>query len=167
MVDLEPGKDLMLRSDGLPDLGGMPDKETAEMFGFTDKFDLLEIAAPAEDAPEVPELADSLVPFEVPDAESVEVEREFHLNGTEINGKTMAVALMVNMQHLVFRRDILDQLGIAVPANYDEVLAAAAVEHRDRDRSRARLRHGASRHDARLPAGARPHSQSQAAAPRA
>ena len=89
VVDLEPGKDLMLRSDGLPDLGGMPDKETAEMFGFTDKFDLLEIAAPAEDAPEVPELADSLVPFEVPDAESVEVEREFRLNGVEINGKTM------------------------------------------------------------------------------
>lgn len=89
VADLEPGKDLMLRSDGLPDLGGMPDKETAEMFGFTDKFDLLEIAAPAEDAPEVPELADSLVPFEVPDADSVEIEREFRLNGVEINGKTM------------------------------------------------------------------------------
>ena len=35
------------------------------------------------------ELADSLVPFEVPDADSVEVEREFRMNGTEINGKTM------------------------------------------------------------------------------
>ena len=43
----------------------------------------------------------------------------------KINGKTMAIALMVNMQHLVYRSDILDQLGIAVPTTYDEVLAAA------------------------------------------
>lgn len=43
----------------------------------------------------------------------------------KIDGKTMAIALMVNMQHLVYRRDILDQLGIAVPTTYDEVLAAA------------------------------------------
>ncbi len=43
----------------------------------------------------------------------------------KIDGKTMAIALMVNMQHLVYRRDILDQLGIPVPGTYDEVLAAA------------------------------------------
>lgn len=43
----------------------------------------------------------------------------------KINGKTMAIALMVNMQHLVYRKDILDQLGIAVPGTYDEFLDAA------------------------------------------
>ena len=43
----------------------------------------------------------------------------------KIDGKTMAVAMMVNAQHLVFREDILKELGIAVPKTYDEVLAAA------------------------------------------
>ncbi len=43
----------------------------------------------------------------------------------KIDGKTMAVAMMVNAQHLVFREDILKELGIAVPTTYDEVLAAA------------------------------------------
>ena len=37
----------------------------------------------------------------------------------------MAIALMVNMQHLVYRKDILDQLGIAAPDTYDQMLAAA------------------------------------------
>lgn len=43
----------------------------------------------------------------------------------KIDGKIMAVAMMVNTQHLMYRKDILDQIGIAVPATYDEVLAAA------------------------------------------
>lgn len=43
----------------------------------------------------------------------------------KIDGKTMAVAMMVNAQHLVYREDILKELGIAVPKTYDEVLAAA------------------------------------------
>ncbi len=43
----------------------------------------------------------------------------------KIDGKTMAVAMMVNAQHLVFREDILKDLGIPVPTTYDEVLAAA------------------------------------------
>ena len=42
-----------------------------------------------------------------------------------IDGQTMAVAMMVNTQHLMYRGDILDDLGIAVPTTYDEVLAAA------------------------------------------
>ena len=42
-----------------------------------------------------------------------------------IDGQAMAVAMMVNAQHLMYREDILDDLGIAVPATYDEVLAAA------------------------------------------
>lgn len=43
----------------------------------------------------------------------------------KIDGKVMAIALMVNLQHLVYRKDILDQLNIAVPKTYDEFLAAA------------------------------------------
>ncbi len=43
----------------------------------------------------------------------------------KVDGKTVAVAMMVNAQHLVFREDILKDLGIATPTTYDEVLAAA------------------------------------------
>ena len=42
-----------------------------------------------------------------------------------IDGKFMAIAYMVNMQHLMYRKDIFEDLGIAVPENYDEVLEAA------------------------------------------
>ncbi len=43
----------------------------------------------------------------------------------KIDGKTMAIAMMVNTQHLMYRQDIFDDLGVAVPTTYDEVLAAA------------------------------------------
>jgi len=43
----------------------------------------------------------------------------------KIDGEVMAVAMMVNTQHLMYREDILNDLGIAVPKTYDEVLAAA------------------------------------------
>jgi multiple sugar transport system substrate-binding protein len=43
----------------------------------------------------------------------------------KVDGKTMAIAMMVNAQHLVFREDILKELNIAVPKTWDEVLAAA------------------------------------------
>lgn len=36
-----------------------------------------------------------------------------------------AVAFMANAQHLFYRQDIFDQLGLAVPATWDDVLAAA------------------------------------------
>lgn len=42
-----------------------------------------------------------------------------------IDGKIMAIAMMVNTQHLQYREDILTDLGIPVPATWDEVLAAA------------------------------------------
>lgn len=42
------------------------------------------------------------------------------------DGKIVAVAMMINAQHLMFRKDILADLNIAVPKTYDEVLAAAA-----------------------------------------
>ncbi len=43
----------------------------------------------------------------------------------KVDGQIMAIAMMVNTQHLMYRQDILDDLGIAVPTTYDEVLAAA------------------------------------------
>lgn len=41
------------------------------------------------------------------------------------DGKIMAIAMMVNAQHLMYREDILTDLDIAVPTTYEEVLAAA------------------------------------------
>jgi multiple sugar transport system substrate-binding protein len=43
----------------------------------------------------------------------------------KIDGRVMAVAFMSNAQHLFYRTDILEQAGIAPPATYEEVLAAA------------------------------------------
>lgn len=43
----------------------------------------------------------------------------------KFDGKTMAIAMMVNTQHLMYREDILKDLGIEVPTTYDELLAAA------------------------------------------
>ncbi len=44
-----------------------------------------------------------------------------------VDGKVMAVAFMANAQHLVYRADILEQAGVAVPTTYEEVLAAAKI----------------------------------------
>lgn len=43
----------------------------------------------------------------------------------KVDGKTYAIAMMVNAQHLMYREDILSDLGIAVPTTYDEMMAAA------------------------------------------
>ncbi|MGQ0567316.1 MAG: ABC transporter substrate-binding protein [Gemmobacter sp.] len=45
----------------------------------------------------------------------------------KIDGKVMAIAFMANGQHLVLRKDLLDQAGVAVPTSWEEVIAAAAV----------------------------------------
>ncbi len=42
-----------------------------------------------------------------------------------IDGKVMAVAFMANAQHLVYRKDVLEQIGMDVPTSYEDVLAAA------------------------------------------
>lgn len=42
-----------------------------------------------------------------------------------VDGKVMAVAFMANAQHLVYRADVLEQVGLDVPTSYEEVLAAA------------------------------------------
>jgi ABC-type glycerol-3-phosphate transport system substrate-binding protein len=43
----------------------------------------------------------------------------------KIDGKVMAIAFMGNGQHLFYRKDILEQAGVAPPASYEDVLAAA------------------------------------------
>ena len=43
----------------------------------------------------------------------------------KIDGKTMAVAMMVNSQHLMYRQDIFDELGLDSPTTFEELLAAA------------------------------------------
>ena len=42
-----------------------------------------------------------------------------------IDGEEMAVAFMANAQHLVYRKDVLDQLGLEPPTTYEELLEAA------------------------------------------
>jgi ABC-type glycerol-3-phosphate transport system substrate-binding protein len=42
-----------------------------------------------------------------------------------IDGKVMAVAMMVNTQHMMYRSDVFADLGLEVPVTYDDVLAAA------------------------------------------
>ena len=44
-----------------------------------------------------------------------------------VDGDIMAIAMMVNNQHLMYREDILSDLDLAVPTTYDEMLEAAAV----------------------------------------
>lgn len=44
-----------------------------------------------------------------------------------IGGKVMAVAFMANAQHLVYRADVLDQIGAEPPKTYEEMLAAAKM----------------------------------------
>jgi len=44
-----------------------------------------------------------------------------------IDGKVMAVAFMANAQHLMYRKDVLEQIGVEVPKTYEEMLAAAKM----------------------------------------
>jgi ABC-type glycerol-3-phosphate transport system substrate-binding protein len=44
-----------------------------------------------------------------------------------LDGKVMAVAFMANSQHLVYRKDILEQAGVQPPKTYEELLAAAKI----------------------------------------
>ena len=44
-----------------------------------------------------------------------------------IDGKVMAVAFMANAQHLVYRSDVLDKIGVEAPKTYEEMLAAAKM----------------------------------------
>jgi len=44
-----------------------------------------------------------------------------------IGDDIMAVAFMANAQHLMYRKDILEQIGVEPPKTYEEMLAAAAM----------------------------------------
>ncbi|MDA8942150.1 extracellular solute-binding protein [bacterium] len=43
----------------------------------------------------------------------------------KVNGKIMAIAMQVNNQHLMYRKDIFDDLAIAVPTTYADMVTAA------------------------------------------
>ncbi|MEO1105037.1 MAG: extracellular solute-binding protein, partial [Pseudomonadota bacterium] len=42
-----------------------------------------------------------------------------------MDGNVMAIAMMVNTQHLMYRKDIFDDLGIEIPTTWGEVMEAA------------------------------------------
>ncbi len=44
-----------------------------------------------------------------------------------VDGQIMAIAMMVNAQHLMYRSDIFADLGLEVPTDYDQLIAAAQV----------------------------------------
>lgn len=44
-----------------------------------------------------------------------------------VDGQIMAIAMMVNAQHLMYRSDIFAELGLEVPNDYDQLIAAAQV----------------------------------------
>ena len=44
-----------------------------------------------------------------------------------VNGQIMAIAMMVNNQHLMYREDIFKDLGISEPTTHAEMVAAAAI----------------------------------------
>ena len=44
-----------------------------------------------------------------------------------INGQVMAVAFMANAQHLVYRADVLEEIGVEPPKTYEDMLAAAQM----------------------------------------
>ncbi len=51
-----------------------------------------------------------------------------HLSDAQLirkDGQVVAIAMMVNAKHLMYRQDIFEELGIAEPQTYDDVLAAA------------------------------------------
>jgi len=43
-----------------------------------------------------------------------------------IDGQVMAIAFMANAQHLIYRQDMLDELGIEAPTTWDGLIEAAA-----------------------------------------
>jgi ABC-type glycerol-3-phosphate transport system substrate-binding protein len=43
----------------------------------------------------------------------------------KVGDEVLAIAFMVNSQHLFYRKDVLEAHGLQVPTSYDEVLAAA------------------------------------------
>lgn len=44
-----------------------------------------------------------------------------------IDGEIVAVAFMANAQHLMYRKDVLEEIGVEVPTSYEDVIAAAKM----------------------------------------
>ncbi|MCP4820217.1 MAG: extracellular solute-binding protein [Shimia sp.] len=44
-----------------------------------------------------------------------------------VDGKVMAVAFMANAQHLMYRKDVLAEIGVEPPKTYEDMLAAAKM----------------------------------------
>lgn len=86
IVDVEADSELMLRSIGVDDRGGLPDEEVANGFGLSDVFDLLEIVGTESQS-------EGALPERLVNAEEVgtdwAAEREFRLNGFQINEQSM------------------------------------------------------------------------------
>ena len=45
----------------------------------------------------------------------------------KIDGQTMAIAMMINTQHMMYRKDVLDDLGLDAPTTWAEVLEVSAA----------------------------------------
>lgn len=45
----------------------------------------------------------------------------------KVDGKIMAIAFMANAQHLMYRKSVLEEAGIAPPKTYEEMVAAAVA----------------------------------------
>lgn len=43
----------------------------------------------------------------------------------QVDGQTMAIAFMVNLHHLQYRKDVFDDLGLEAPTTLDDMLASA------------------------------------------
>ncbi|MFT3975163.1 MAG: extracellular solute-binding protein [Amaricoccus sp.] len=43
----------------------------------------------------------------------------------KVDGKVMGIAFMINDQHVVYRKDLLEQAGVQPPKTYEDILAAA------------------------------------------
>ncbi|STC95038.1 multicopper oxidase family protein [Corynebacterium renale] len=87
IVDLEPGKDAVLRAIPHPDRLGVPDTEHAPDFGLDDDFDLLTIVAPQEGA--APAALPTTLIDEPPLPTDIAEVRDFALNTFQINGEYM------------------------------------------------------------------------------
>ncbi|WP_342319400.1 multicopper oxidase family protein [Corynebacterium mayonis] len=87
ILNLEKDKTYTLRSIGVADNGGLEKGATADGFGLRERFDLLEVRGPAGEVKEPVQLG-KLVEVDNLDPAGA-VEREFRLNGFQINEQTM------------------------------------------------------------------------------
>ncbi|MEX3504634.1 multicopper oxidase family protein [Corynebacterium sp. LK2510] len=88
LVDLAANETFTLRSIGVPNNGGLQEGEIADGFGLNERFDLLELRGPAEVTDPSGITVNQLVAMDTLDPAGA-VEREFRLNGFQINEQSM------------------------------------------------------------------------------